>query len=50
MKILFIGTSEFAVQPLSILLKNSFHGPILIEVLGSKIALGRGMAHKIKVS
>ncbi len=25
------------------------HGPILISVRGSRIALGRGMAHKLKI-
>ena len=30
-------------------LKNSLHGPLIIGVKGSRIALGRGMAHKIRV-
>lgn len=30
-------------------LRNSMHGPILIEVKGSRIMLGRGMAQKILV-
>ena len=31
-------------------LRNSMHGPILIEVKGSRIMLGRGMAQKILVA
>jgi Fe2+ transport system protein FeoA len=31
-------------------LRNSMHGPFLIEVKGSRIMLGRGMAQKIIVS
>ena len=30
-------------------LRNSVHGPFLIEVKGSRIMLGRGMAQKILV-
>ena len=29
-------------------IRNSPHGPLLIEVMGSRIMLGRGMAQKIK--
>ena len=29
--------------------KNSGRGPIVVQVKDSKIALGRGMAHKIEV-
>ncbi len=32
-----------------VVLQNSKHGPFLIEVKGSRIMLGRGMAQKIKV-
>ena len=31
-------------------LRNSMHGPILIEVKGSRIMLNRGMAQKILVA
>ena len=31
-------------------LRNSMHGPFLVEVKGSRIMLGRGMAHKIIVT
>ena len=31
-------------------LSNSVHGPFLIEVKGSRIMLGRGMAQKILVA
>ncbi|MEA2014901.1 MAG: FeoA family protein [Thermodesulfobacteriota bacterium] len=30
-------------------LKHSMHGPLIIEVKGSRIMLGRGMAQKILV-
>lgn len=30
-------------------LRNSFHGPFIIEVKGSRIILGHGMAQKIIV-
>jgi len=30
-------------------IRNSAHGPFLIEVMGSRIILGRGMAQKIRV-
>ncbi len=41
MKILFIGTSEFAVQPLSILLKNSFHVDTVITQPDKKGGRGK---------
>lgn len=28
---------------------GAFHGPILIEVHGSRVALGRGVAYRIRV-
>lgn len=28
---------------------NNFHGPFIIGVKGSRIVLGRGMAHRIRV-
>lgn len=31
-------------------LRNSMHGPFLVEVKGSRIMLGRGMARKIMVA
>jgi len=31
-------------------LRNSMHGPFLVEVKGSRIMLGRGMAQKIIVT
>lgn len=31
-------------------LQNSFHGPCLIAVKGSRIMIGRGMAQKIMVA
>ena len=31
-------------------LRNSMHGPFLVEVRGSRIMLGRGMAQKIIVT
>ena len=31
-------------------LRNSLHGPFLVAVKGSRIALGRGMAQKIQVA
>ncbi len=31
-------------------LRNSMHGPFLVEVKGSRIMLGRGMARKIIVA
>lgn len=31
-------------------LRNSMHGPFLIELKGSRIMLGRGMAQKIMVA
>jgi len=31
-------------------LRNSMHGPFLVEVKGSRIILGRGMAQKIIVT
>jgi Fe2+ transport system protein FeoA len=31
-------------------LSNSTHGPFLISVKGSRVALGRGMAQKIQVA
>lgn len=30
-------------------LRNCLHGPFIIGVRGSRIVLGRGMAHKIRV-
>lgn len=30
-------------------IKNSFYGPFIVEVRGSRIMLGRSMAKKIKV-
>ncbi len=29
---------------------NSMHGPSLVAVMGTRIALGRGMAHKVLVA
>jgi len=29
--------------------KNSGHGPVIVSVKGSRLLLGRGMAHKIMV-
>lgn len=31
-------------------IRNSIHGPFLVEVKGSRIMLGRGMAQKIMVA
>lgn len=30
--------------------RNTHHGPFLISIKGSKVMLGRGMAHKIMVT
>ena len=37
------GTSITVVQ-------NSMHGPVIVAVMDSRLALGRGMAHKIMVA
>jgi Fe2+ transport system protein FeoA len=33
-----------------IVLNNGANGPFIVEVKGSRLILGRGMAHKIQVS
>jgi len=33
-----------------LLVKGGFGGPVIVEVRGSRIILGRGMAHRIMVA